>query len=461
MFRFKNPMLKILLFFLFLIKIQNYAYAVEEFTFIVGSDPQPWRLDKHGSDPDYDPNNPGNSREWKGVVEPTYQSMRSLGAKFVIVNGDMTEFGRKLMWDDTIEAYEKVGIPILYGLGNHDYGNNVNDCADGVSTYFNNCASNSVLKLWDRYLYPGQKSNFGGLTGLNIVNSDYKYVAPTHLAPYELSGSFAYSFEYGGVHFIQLNYCPTYKVELLNGADGNYNIHVYDAITWLKNDISEAQKTGKRIILNYHAANMSSDTNKYCPRSEVLDDIIKKHVDFAFTGHTHAANTQPAPHKNGSCWEYIECELGVPHLTSGALETGAYFLVKINGDGMMVTPYNGETGSAIALKSPEPRFMKWWRSKNDNSVVITHPANGSIIGVGNQYTIITGTGLSGASISLRTLQDRDPFCVTDVDSSGNWICNNKLTFTTGVHTLIATQNHGPQSEQSLAVTFNGVIKPNR
>ena len=61
----------------------------------------------------------------------------------MIVNGDLTAFGRghELEWYK--EIYGKL-IPRVYpGLGNHDYANNVDECAQ------NQCANRMVLYLRD------------------------------------------------------------------------------------------------------------------------------------------------------------------------------------------------------------------------------------------------------------------------------------------------------------------------
>lgn len=50
---------------------------------------------------------------------------------FGIVNGDITEFGRRATRSSFDAVYtHKIPFPLLIGLGNHDYANNVNDCAD-------------------------------------------------------------------------------------------------------------------------------------------------------------------------------------------------------------------------------------------------------------------------------------------------------------------------------------------
>ncbi|MCT8345315.1 hypothetical protein LG003_21330 [Photorhabdus kleinii] len=348
--KMRNKSIKSIACCLLLFNFNPAAYAVEKFIFIIGSDPQPWHLNNNQEGYNGDPNSSKNEALWKSRTEPTYQSMRYLDAKFVIVNGDMTEYGRDNTWRDTEAAYSKAGIPILYGLGNHDYNNNVHDCSDGINTYFDNCAGNSVVnKLWMKFGYRVPLSNYGGVAGLNIVRSDYKLTPPKGSGKYQLDGSLAYSFEYGGVHFIQLNMCPTYTVDL---SIADYNIHISDSLKWLTDDINNAHKFGYKVILNYHTAwdyqsKGENDSYVKCPQTEELSKLLGM-GDFIFTGHTHTININP-----GNIY-------GVRNFTSGALFNGEYFLVSVDNSGITVTAYNGLTGKPERVQQTD-----WFGNNSD------------------------------------------------------------------------------------------------
>ena len=350
--------------------------AQDTFNFIVGADPQAWRLDSG------DPNSSQNEDPWKGIAGQTYQSMRSLGAKFAIIDGDMTEYGRSETWKDSKDAFSKAGIPILYGLGNHDYANNVNDCADGFNTFYDNCALNSVNNLYTEILsqlankYQNYGRNFDGLSGLNLVRADVTYDVDSDEFLDRFRGSLAYSFEYGGVHFIQLNYCPTYKVNLKNGS---FEAFINDSLNWLTDDINAALYSGYKIVLNYHDATSDHDQDQCRPSDKFLD-LVKK-VDVVFSGHTHVTNINDANIQ------------GVPHMTAGAIFRGDYYLVSVSSSGMTVTAYNGKTGTAIR---GDTRFIPM-PPKVDH-IVLSLPNGDTVSEGGSLDAVATVVGISNQTL---------------------------------------------------------------
>ncbi|MDC9620633.1 hypothetical protein PSI22_03030 [Xenorhabdus sp. XENO-7] len=91
------------------------------------SDSQPFRLDTSS-------NNPNKDRsKWESFNEVVSSSIKELkndkNFAFGIVNGDITEFGRRDSRDSFDKIYtSKLSSILFIGLGNHDYASNVGGC---------------------------------------------------------------------------------------------------------------------------------------------------------------------------------------------------------------------------------------------------------------------------------------------------------------------------------------------
>lgn len=396
------------------------ALAVDSFSFIVAADPQPWRLDNG-----LDSNSDGNRQNWLNVANPTYQSMRGLGAKLMIINGDMTEFGRAATWADTLSAAGNANMPVMFGLGNHDYSNNINDCTDGLNTFFNHCAVESVVNLTYQYR-PEQWQNYGGLSGLNIVRKDWTTTVDTNNYLDEINGSLAYSFEYGGVHFIQLNLCPTYTRSF---SDSNYEVNITSAVDWLTGDIAAARAFGFKIVMNYHAP-----YDPQCPLPQQFLDLAKK-VDVIFNGDLHEFR--------------YDTDLGVPRFVVDAIYHGGYYLVSVNDNGMAVQQYNGITGTPSALGNPQ--FVPFGLMP-----YIANPQNGSVVYVPPRPTI-NGTGVPNAPLNASVQYGQQsplPFCQTTVNPDGTWDCSSSfIGSNSSPNTVIVTQTVDQQQSPPAYSTF--------
>jgi len=167
----------------------------------------------------------------------------------IVVNGDLTEFGQAFELGKFKEVYNPGNLPAtLYpGLGNHDYSNNVNDCAE------NNCANRMVLFLRDEIR-----------NRLKLTSFDFKetigYQFPSIRNVYE--GSLAYSWDINNVHFVQLNFFPGYNTSwesyvssaTPDGSPGarTFAFKIKSSMEWLRADLYKARRDGKAIILNFH-----------------------------------------------------------------------------------------------------------------------------------------------------------------------------------------------------------------
>jgi cytolysin (calcineurin-like family phosphatase) len=304
-----------------------------DFSMIFASDPQLWWV--CASD---ECKNKAQGEIGQGNLSNTWhvQSMNKLAASIgpnlagAIFNGDLTAFGHKKEFEKYLEFYEHgTSINLWPGLGNHDYANNVDDCA------FNNCAIRMVKYLINR------------VESLNVDGFDY-LEGKTHFKfpniRKEYLGSLAYSFSIGKYHFIQLNNYPSYEVSY-NGwnfrkARRDY-IKITKAFNWLKGDLEQARKSGKKIILNMH------DTRQHFKKGDqsTFYNILKGYPVVAiFAGHVH----QHFYH----IYNEFSGTNKIPVFRSGAAQYNKYLRVNFKNNRMEVFTINSVNGKADAVKGP-------------------------------------------------------------------------------------------------------------
>lgn len=187
----------------------------------------------------------------------------------LFLNGDVTAFGhgdeRDFMYGRPFATYEK---NFYWLLGNHDYQNNVNDCAN------NGCARDMVhdLRGTVERKYPfrffDDNQQDGGWT--------------------RYTGSLAYSMQFGQLLALQLHNEPTYTTRF----DSNRStISITTSLDFLEKELQWARLAGKDVILNMHkgpytnwkAAAGSADRNRFIELMKANEDIILG----IFAGHLH------------------------------------------------------------------------------------------------------------------------------------------------------------------------------
>ncbi|WP_429180359.1 metallophosphoesterase [Aeromonas salmonicida] len=296
----------------------------KKYNAIFMSDPQAWRLDSQENDPNKD------QKQWEDVNLKVSTSIKSLertkNFAFGVVNGDITEFGRQKTRVSFDEIYTStLKTKLLLGLGNHDYANNVNDCIEPEMFDFslNACARGAffdIIKRMDGYA--------------KILNNySYDYDKSSQ------SGSGAYSWDLGDMHYVQLHNYPTYKVLLDHYA--TKDLHVNKSISWLENDLKNAHKRGKATILNFHDTydHFTDDTS--VEEKEKLEKMISDYNVIAiFSGHSHTVDS--------SDYGFLD---GVKYYNSGALFKGDYLAAEINGKCIKIDVYNGISGEAKFVRS--------------------------------------------------------------------------------------------------------------
>lgn len=217
-----------------------------------------------------DPNKEARSKELIELQYSDISSFRKLngGASRipVMINGDITAFGHggersymKSVFENKLEGLYD------YGLGNHDYANNVGDC------FLNLCAAGSVNDLKERYW--GKVESMDLAARSSGLGSIYY-------------GSLAYSKNVGDVHMVQLNNEPTYTVSFTSGNPLAPTVfEITPALDWLEEDLKSAREQGKIIILNMHKVfDWKGDDEQIARFQQMLETY---RVTAVFGGHDH------------------------------------------------------------------------------------------------------------------------------------------------------------------------------
>lgn len=250
-------------------------------SWVFASDPQyPWT---ERSDNNQDESKSDKYANSRALLEAQYGNIADFrrvhgGAPAVpvMINGDMTAFGHS---DE--RRFMSSFLPRIlqnnydYGLGNHDYQNNINDC------FLNNCAGGSLRDFIGRYQVQA------GSMDLTVRGAGGE----------RFYGSLAYSKGFGDVHVIQLNNEPTYSVTFTAGSVLTLNKVRYEvtpSLDWLERDLKKARAQGKVIILNMHKP--ADWAQGYALGGRFREMIERYGVTAVFAGHYHqrsGAYTRP------------------------------------------------------------------------------------------------------------------------------------------------------------------------
>ncbi|WP_019219607.1 metallophosphoesterase family protein [Bartonella florencae] len=308
----------------------------KNYTAIIMSDPQAWCLD-YGN-----PHGEKNKILWLKKNKKVAQAIKSQKADFYIINGDLTEYGRRETYEGYTNIYKKLDAPVYEGLGNHDYANNVGNCTlpEEQNSSGDACAIDSLSRMIKEIKKYSEE--------LPHFNQDIKELSDaSYKSVHSIEGSFSYSWDYGDVHYVQLHNYPTYTVNL---KQSDKVIQVKSSLDWLKKDLAAADARGKITIINFH------DAMAFFPKSSshfinpqnienllAFKSIITSHnVKAIFAGHTHYQTV---------CRAQDDKVFGnIPVYTSGALFRGDYYLIEVEGKNIHVKAYNGRTGKPTLIE---------------------------------------------------------------------------------------------------------------
>lgn len=255
---------------------------------------------------------PDKEARSKALIDLQYSDIANFRSRYggpaavpVMVNGDITAFGHgsersfmKSVFEDKLQGLYD------YGLGNHDYANNVDDC------FLNNCAAGSIRDLKERYWGKAESMDLAARkSGLTTI----------------YYGSLAYSKSYGDVHLVQLNNEPTYSVNFSSGNPITPTVYeITPALDWLEKDLAKARAKGKIIILNMHKVYRWAGSDEQLSRFR--DMIDKYRVTAVFGGHDHWGAGEHFTAKKGEIFGHV------PVFMSGAASQKTYLIATFTAD---------------------------------------------------------------------------------------------------------------------------------
>lgn len=270
--------------------------------FIVASDPQFPRVT--GADEEEQLDGAASEKRLRDVFA-LISGMRT-SSKYVpvIINGDLTEFGHGSERRTSQSLYPlmngSTGGPLFFpGLGNHDYVNNVNDCAN------NGCARDSICDLmtWVNEILP---------TAGIPKSVDFKKSEDL------VRGSLSYSFTIGDLHFIELNDSPIHSSTFSTTVETPWDqatFRIEPSLRWLEGDLREARRAGKVIFVNMHKRDAWPNNASNARFVELMQGYA---VTAVFAGHLHRQlGYYPTPERFGN----------VPAFQSGGLLDGSFLYV--------------------------------------------------------------------------------------------------------------------------------------
>lgn len=287
-----------------LLSIASLAHSIENTPrhMVFASDPQyPWtdKTDRREDELDVE-----FEKRAKWLVESQFASIadfrkQSGGQSEVplMINGDMTAFGhgwQRSYINSTLKKY--FDKDFLYGLGNHDYANNVDDC------FTNSCAAGSIVDYKEHH--EGTVDEFDLKVTGGPLNRLY-------------SGSLAYSKNIGEVHLVQLNFEPTYEVKISHPLNPT-TFNITHALDWLENDLLMARTQGYAIIVNMHSPDQWKGNWDQLKRFK--DMVTKYEVTAIFAGHYH---------EDGGALLYLG---NVPTFLSGSASQQTYLIASFSED---------------------------------------------------------------------------------------------------------------------------------
>jgi cytolysin (calcineurin-like family phosphatase) len=305
---------------------------------IFTSDPQfPWT---ESSDNGWEESSSDRDRRSRWLIETQYSDVASFRSNHstqpshipVMINGDMTAFGHGSERSTIKEILDKqLGGIYDYGLGNHDYENNVDDC------FLNSCAAGSIVDFKERY--------WGKLSAVDMRLAEGDTIKKG------VYGSLAYSKVYGDVQVVQLHNEPTYTASFTAydwGVPTGY--YISDALDWLEQDLKAARKKGKIIVLNMHKPDRWKGSSEQIARFKEM--INQYEVTAVFAGHYH---NSPGEYLGWNQRDYFG---DVPVFLSGGASNQTYLIASFAPDRKTLTVHqvNGNNWpSRKAIASIEVR----------------------------------------------------------------------------------------------------------
>lgn len=258
--------------------IEQHPRSPSPLAFVFASDPQyPWTERTDAGLAETDEAQQIRSRD---LISEQYTSIARLRAQEggieqvpLMINGDMTAFGHGWQRSTLYPLLEQhTHGNYLFGLGNHDYVNNLNDC------FANLCAYESAMALINR-LRPQVDD-----MDLDIFRSSLPFV-DSHG-----TGSLAYARLVGNYCLIQLNNEPSHHAVIQSDIVRGRNLlrrtlTITPALDWLEGWLAAATQANLNIILNLHQPDRWKGNRQQVERFRTM--INRSRVLAVFAGHYH------------------------------------------------------------------------------------------------------------------------------------------------------------------------------
>lgn len=284
---------------------QNASDFNHSFSFLVFSDPQ---------------------YEWFGAPKTNIDQANALARLvannekkilFATINGDMTAYGHPRQVQKTFLQFyphSKIKVPTYFGLGNHDYENNLDNCWGewwSVLGWKKNWCAHYMKDIMQGYI-----------TNRDAIH-DYD------------PGSLAYSWDIGKIHFVQIQNNLQYEAA---------EIGIKNSEKWLTANLKRAQDENKIIIINQHK-----------PIFKGLKKFIKQnHINnicVVFAGHLHEIYGYYSSIK----WQSDTETKHIPTYLSGSAEYNTTILVDVHPEQskLSIAVYKTDNGDPRLIKTDE------------------------------------------------------------------------------------------------------------
>lgn len=247
--------------------------AVSHFNWVISSDPQFPRIKLGGEGPTFDEQLSRQliSAQYNGIN--TYRNANGGAANVpVFINGDLTEFYHGNQAREIKSLMATLGPAVYYGLGNHDYDNNVDDCQ------YNGCARDAVRDAYEH----GKAMNVEALDMTVTHDSWTNYQ--------RWRGSLAYAKTLSDFMFIQLHNHPVYQRNFKADEDPNksFTFDIKQSLDWLQTRLQAAKDAGKIPIVNMHRPPLTEGDGYSAADIERFKTLVQDYgVKAIFYGHTH------------------------------------------------------------------------------------------------------------------------------------------------------------------------------
>ena len=231
----------------------------------------------------------GDSRGGTAQIAANMETYLGVPARVWFFNGDMTDTGTQLEWDQWLETMRPLmeTRPFMPVRGNHEY---------------------------DEHLFYTQ------------------FAMPRHLDLPEELREHSWSLRYGNVHFV--------------GLDSNWSVTAQQMVPWLDADLAAARADPEVdwiVVMSHHPPYSSSMHGSTWWMQTVIVPTLEKHdVDLVFSGHDHSYE-RTHPIREGAIVDEGE---GVVYIVAGAFYSPPYV---VKGDWFTAASADGYKANFLQL----------------------------------------------------------------------------------------------------------------